>query len=61
MRNEDELLFHSMKIQRPKESSLKVRPPFPKLGAFNVDAIVLSFVGYEDEVFALLKLLSRNA
>ena len=49
-----------MVVRRDKESSLKVRPPFPKLPAFSVDAIVLSLVGYEDEVIALLRLLSHN-
>lgn len=49
-----------MKLKIGKESSLKVRPPFPKLPAFNVNAIVLSFIGYEDEVFMLLVLLNRN-
>ena len=51
----------SVKLKIQKESSLKVRPPLqPKLPAFNVGAIVLSYVGYEDEVFSLLCLLNRN-
>ena len=53
-------LGKSMVLKVEKESSIKVRPPFPKLPAFSVDAIVLSLVGYEDEVIALLRLLSHN-
>ena len=49
-----------MKLTIKKESSLKTRPPFPKLSAFSVDAIVLSFLGYEDEVHSLLRLLNHN-
>lgn len=49
----------ALKVER--ESSLKVRPPFRNLAAFNVGAIVLSYVGYEDEVYALLCLLNKNA
>ena len=54
------MMGKSMVLKVEKESSLKVRPPFPKLPAFSVDAIVLSLVGYEDEVIALLRLLSHN-
>ena len=53
-------LAQSVKLCLTKESSLKVRPPFTKLPAFTVNAIVLSYIGYEDEVFALLLLLNRN-
>ena len=54
------MMGKSMVIKVEKDSSLKVRPPFPKLPAFAVNAIVLSLVGYEDEVIALLRLLSHN-
>ena len=56
----DHSMGKSMRLRVTKESSLKVRPPFPKLSAFSVDAIILSLVGYEDEVVALLRLLSYN-
>ena len=35
-------------------ASIKVRPPLTSLPAFTVDAIVLSYLGYEDEIFKLL-------
>ena len=50
----------TIKLSIDHNSSLKVRPPFIKLPAFNVDAIVLSYIGYEDEVFSLLCLLNKN-
>ena len=39
----------------------KARPPFPNLVSFNVSALVLAYLAYEDEVSYLLTLLSRNA
>ena len=51
----------TVKVKRPRISTLKVRPPFRKLPAFNVDATVLSFLGYDDEIFALLCLLDHNS
>ena len=57
----DDVSNKSVALKVEKESSLKVRPPFRNLAAFNVGAIVLSYVGYEDEVYALLCLLNRNA
>ena len=35
-------------------ASIKVRPPLTSLPAFTVDAIVLSYLGYEDEILTLL-------
>ena len=41
-------------------TSMKVRPPLSGLPAFTVDAIVLSYMGYEDEIFKLLNQLNNN-
>ena len=38
----------------------KAKPPFPKLSAFSVAAMVLSLLGYSDEVSAILKQLSTH-
>lgn len=35
-------------------ASMKVRPPLTALPAFTIDAIILSFMGFEDEIFKLL-------
>ena len=40
--------------------NIKVRPPFPLLPAFNVSALILAFLSYEDVVEALLNLLNHN-
>ena len=40
--------------------SVKVRPPFPKLEIFNVSAIILSYMGHQDEIISLLNLLNLN-
>ena len=50
----------TVKLNLNLQNSLKVRPPLVKLPAFSVDAVVLSFAGFEDEVIALLTLLNRN-
>ena len=57
----DVLHHQSLKVSRLKNNTLKVRPPFYNLSAFNVDAVILSFLGYEDEIFALLTLLDHNS
>ena len=41
-------------------SQVKVRPPFPSLAVFNVAAIILSYVSYQDGIQALMNLLCRN-
>ena len=41
-------------------NSQKVKPPFPMLPAFTVCASILQFVGFEDEIQALMNLLSGN-
>ena len=38
----------SLPLQQP--ASTKVRPPFPKLAIFNVSALILAFVAFEDEI-----------
>ena len=39
----------------------KILPPFNNLPIFNANATILSYLAYQDEVFALLSLLSRRA
>ena len=39
----------------------RVKPPFPALPGFSLDALILSFLGYADEVAQLLNLLNVNA
>ena len=51
----------TLKFTPDTKSSLKIRPPLVKLPAYNVNAITLSFMGYFDEVFALLCLLNKNS
>ena len=41
-------------------NEIKVKPPFPALPVFNVDALILSFFGFSDEVNTLLVLLSHK-
>ena len=41
-------------------TSMKVRPPLTALPAFTIDAIILSFMGFEDEIFKLLGQLNNN-
>ena len=45
---------------RNLNASLKVRPPLTALPAFTVGAIVLSYLGYEDEILKLLGQLNNN-
>lgn len=40
---------------------VRVQPPLPKLPAFNVAALILSYYGYNDKVKRLLKRLNRNS
>ena len=42
-------------------NSLKARPPFPTVGSFNPNALILSYLDYAEEIFELLNLLSSNA
>ena len=42
-----------------QDEATRVKPPFPKLAAFSVAAMVLSLTGYVDEVQAILKQLSK--
>ena len=39
----------------------KVRPPFANLEIFNVGALILTYYGFDDEVWDLLQVLSQNA
>ena len=39
---------------------IKVQTPFPKLKSFLSAAIIFSYLGYEDEIKALLQLLSHK-
>ena len=50
------------KTLRPKvlNASMKVPPPLSGLPAFTVDAIILSYMGFEDEIFKLLNQLNNN-
>ena len=41
-------------------ASMKVRPPLTALPAFTIDAIIFSFMGFEDEIFKLLNQLNNN-
>ena len=41
--------------------ALKVIPPFPRLPVFNVAALILSYINFNDEVISLLNTLSKNA
>ena len=47
-------------LARLRDQKEKVEPPFPALPAFSLDALILSFVGYSDEIAELLNLLNTN-
>ena len=50
----------SLTFKHVMANQVKVRPPFPSLAVFNVAAIILSYVGYQDGVKALMSLLCHN-
>ena len=43
------------------EKQISCKPPFTKLPSFLVDAIILSYAGFDEEVFSLLMLLNTNS
>ena len=48
-------------LDKMKAKTERVHPPLPVLPNFIVAAVVLSFVGYSDEIAELLNLLNVNA
>ena len=46
-------------LVKPSEAA-KVRPPFPRLPAFTIASIILSYAGYDDAVKIILARLCHN-
>ena len=58
-KDKEELTKIIAKLEAPVLPT-KVQAPFPKLKSFLSAAVIFSFLGYEDEVKALLMLLSNK-
>ena len=53
-------MLSEKKIKEEKARSRKIKAPFPGMPSFIACAVVLSYVGFEDEVIHLLKQLCLN-
>ena len=42
-------------------NDIKVKPPFTNLAVFNVNATILSYIGFKHEVLYILKQLAVNS
>ena len=43
-------MLSEKKIKQDKYRSMKIKTPFPGLPSFNASAVIISYIGYEDEV-----------
>ena len=53
-------MLSEKKIKEEKFRNMKIKTPFPKLPSFHSSAVIISYLGYEDEIHVILQSISRN-